>query len=146
MGSRHFTQVMFGKETTRGTAVAATNRWLAQTPAVGTDRKPIFPSEHVGINTPSVRSVIHQYLYQNTLSIEHGYFQALPSIFGCGLKGGVTATETNEKMSCQPQAGGSPVVPQLFCLPLAKSLRGLLVDYREHRARPCGRHLDGRRA
>ncbi len=94
MGSRHFTQVMFGKETTRGTAVAATNRWLAQTPAVGTDRKPIFPSEHVGINTPSVRSVIHQYLYQNTLSIEHGYFQALPSIFGCGLKGGVTATET----------------------------------------------------
>lgn len=31
-------------------------------------------------------------------------------------------------MSCQPQAGGSPGVPQLFCLPLAKSLRGLLVD------------------
>jgi hypothetical protein len=37
--------------------------------------------------------VIHQYLYQNTLSTEHGYFQQLPVVFGCGLKGGITPTE-----------------------------------------------------
>ncbi len=94
MGSRYFSKVQFGKESTRGTAVAADTLWLSQVPAVGSDRKPIFPSENVGINAPSVRSVIHQYLYQNTVSIEHGYFQALPVIFGCGLKGGVTPTET----------------------------------------------------
>lgn len=94
MGSRHFSKVQFGKETSRGTSVAADTIWLAQVPAVGSDRKPVFPSENVGINAPSVRSVIHQYLYQNTLSIEHGYFQALPAIFGCGLKGGVSPTET----------------------------------------------------
>ena len=94
MGSRYFSKVQIGKEGTRGTAVAADTLLLSQVPAVGSDRKPIFPSENVGINAPSVRSVIHQYLYQNTVSIEHGYFQALPVIFGCGLKGGVTPTET----------------------------------------------------
>jgi hypothetical protein len=94
MGSRFFSKVQFGKETTRGTAVAADTLILGKVPAVGSDRKPVFPLEDVGINTPSVRSVIHQYLYQNTLSTEHGYFQQLPVLFGCGLKGGVTATET----------------------------------------------------
>lgn len=99
MGSRYFSKVQFGKEGTRGTAVAADTILLSQIPAIGSDRKPVFPSEHVGINAPSVRSVIHQYLYQNTLSIEHGYFQALPAIFGCGLKGGVTASETTASQS-----------------------------------------------
>jgi hypothetical protein len=96
MGNRFFSKVQFGKETpaSRGTAVAADTIILGKVPAVGSDRKPTFPSEDVGINTPSVRSVIHQYLYQNTLSTEHGYFQQLPALFGCALKGGVTPTET----------------------------------------------------
>ena len=94
MGNRFFSKVQYGKETTRGTAVAATKLMLGKVPAVGSDRKPVFPSEDVGINTPAVRSVIHQYLYQNTLSTEHGYFQQMPVLFGCGLKGGVTPTET----------------------------------------------------
>ena len=93
MGNRFFSKVQYGKETTRGTAVAATKLMLGKVPAVGSDRKPVFPSEDVGINTPAVRSVIHQYLYQNTLSTEHGYFQQMPVLFGCGLKGGVTPTE-----------------------------------------------------
>lgn len=94
MGSRFFSKVQFGKETTRGTAVAADTIILGKVPAVGSDRKPIFPPEDVGINTPAVRSVIHQYLYSNTLSTEHGYYQQLPVLFGCGLKGNVTPTET----------------------------------------------------
>ena len=94
MGSRFFSKVQFGKETTRGTAVAAASTTLGKVPAVGSDRKPIFPPEDVGINTPAVRSVIHQYLYSNTLSTEHGYYQQLPVLFGCGLKGNVTPTET----------------------------------------------------
>ena len=99
MGSRFFSKVQFGKETSRGSAVAADTIILGKVPAVGSDRKPIFPSEDVGINTPSVRSVIHQYLYSNTLSTEHGYFQQLPALWGCGLKGNVTATETTASQS-----------------------------------------------
>jgi hypothetical protein len=91
MGSRYFSSVQFGKETTRGTAVAADTILLSQIPAIGSDRKPIFPREDVGINTPAVRSFIHQYLYQNTLTTENGYYQQLPALFGCGLKGGITA-------------------------------------------------------
>lgn len=94
MGSRFFSKMQYGKESTRGMAVAATRILLGRVPAVGTDRTPIFPREDVSIRAASIRSVIHQYLYQNTLSVEHGYFQMLPMIFGCGLKGGVTASET----------------------------------------------------
>lgn len=95
MGSRFFSKVQFSKEGTRGQAVAADTLVLGRIPAVGTDRTPVFPREDVGVNAPAVRAVIHQYLYSNTLSIEHGYFQALPWILGCGLKGGVSASEAN---------------------------------------------------
>ncbi len=94
MGNRYFSKVQYGKEATRGTAVDATKILLGRVPAVGNDRVPVFPREDVGIRTSAVRSVIHQYLYSNTLSTEHGYFQQLPVLFGCGLKGGVTASET----------------------------------------------------
>lgn len=94
MASRYFSVMQYGKETTRGTAVAATKKLLGRVPAVGSDRQPIFPREDVGINTPSVRSFTHQYLYENTISVEHGYYQMLPVLFGCGVKGGVTASET----------------------------------------------------
>ena len=94
MGNRNFSKVQYGKETTRGTAVPSTKILLGQVPAVGTDRKPYFPAENVGINAPAVRGVIHQYLYENTLSVADGYFQLMPVLFGCSLKGGVTPTET----------------------------------------------------
>lgn len=93
MGNRFFSKVQYGKETVNGTAVAATKILLGKAPAVNSDRKPVFPNENVGIRTDAVRSVIHQYLYSNTLSIEHGYYQVLPWLFGCSLKGGITPTE-----------------------------------------------------
>jgi hypothetical protein len=93
MGNRFFSKVQYGKETTRGTAVAATKILLGKVPAVNSDRQPVFPAEDVGIRAEAVRAVIHQYLYNNTLTTEHGYFQQLPALFGCGLKGGVTASE-----------------------------------------------------
>lgn len=94
MGSEFFNQVQYGKESTRGTPVAATRLWIGQMPAVKTDRKPVFPQEHFGVRASEFRSVIHQYLYINSLASEHGAFQHLPFLFGCGVKGGVTATET----------------------------------------------------
>ncbi len=93
MGNRFFSKVQYGKETVRGTAVAATKILLGQVPAVNSDRKPAFPNENVGVRADAIRSVVHQYLYTNTLSIEHGYFQALPWFFGCGLKGAVVPSE-----------------------------------------------------
>jgi hypothetical protein len=93
MGERYFSKIQWGKESTRGTAVAATKYMLGKVPAVNTDRKPVVPEEDTGIRAPGVRSVIHQYLYNNTLTTEHGYFQQLPVLFGCGLKGGITPSE-----------------------------------------------------
>lgn len=92
MGNRYFSKVQYGKEviSTHGTAVPATKILLGKVPAVNSDRKPEFPAEDVGIRTDAVRSVIHQYLYTNTLSTEHGYYQQLPMLFGCGLLGNVT--------------------------------------------------------
>lgn len=43
MGNRFFSKVQYGKESTRGTAVAATKILLGQVPAVGNDRKPVIP-------------------------------------------------------------------------------------------------------
>lgn len=93
MGNRFFSKVQYGKESTRGTAVAATKILLGKVPAVNSDRQPVYPTEDVGIRADAVRAVVHQYLYNNTLSTEHGYFQQLPMLFGCGLKGGVTPSE-----------------------------------------------------
>lgn len=92
MGSEFFNQVQYGKETTKGTPVAATQMWIGQMQPIKTDRKPAFPKEHFGVRADSFRSVTHQYLYENTLSTEHGAFQHLPFLFS-SLKGGVTPAE-----------------------------------------------------
>ena len=86
MGSRYFSSIQYGKEATRGTAVAATKIWLGKVPAINSDRKPIIPNEDVGIRAKGVRSIIDQYMYSNTLSTERGYFQQLPMLFGCGTR------------------------------------------------------------
>lgn len=91
MGSNFFKKVQYGKETTAGTPVAATRLWVGASIPLKTDRKPVYPKEVFGVRADSLRSVVHQYLYQNTLSVEHGAFQHLPFLFGCGIKGGVTA-------------------------------------------------------
>ncbi len=95
MGNRFFSKVQYGKESAaaHGTPVAATKILLGKVPAIGSDRKPVYPNENVGIRADAVRAVIHQYLYSNTLTTEHGYFQQLPMLFGCGLLGNVTPTE-----------------------------------------------------
>jgi len=94
MGSEFFNQVQYGKENpaAMGTPVAATQMFIGQMPAIKTDRKPTYPKEHFGARSDSFRSVIHQFLYQNTLSTEHGAFQHLP-LLGSALKGAVTAAE-----------------------------------------------------
>lgn len=93
MGERFWSKFQYGKEITRGTAVAAAKIWPGKVAQVNNDRQPVIPDEDMGIRARGWRNVIYQYLYSNTLSTEHGTFQGLPLLFGCGIKGGVTASE-----------------------------------------------------
>lgn len=95
MGSEFFNVVQYGKENpaARGTPVACTQMWIGQMQPIRTDRKPTYPKEHFGVRSDALRSVIHQRLYTNTLSTEHGAFQHLPFMGGIGLKGAVSAAE-----------------------------------------------------
>lgn len=92
---RAFTKFQFGKESAaaHGTPVAATKMLMADPMPIKTDRKPQFIEDAIGVRAASYRSRIDAYQYQDTLKISNGYFQALPMIFSCGLKGNITPTE-----------------------------------------------------
>lgn len=98
MGSDFFNKIQYGKETTKGTPVAGTQMFIGQMPPIKSDRKAVQPVEHFGVRAESFRSVVHQYLYNNTLSVEHGAFQHLPLLFS-SIKGGVTAAEQTTAQS-----------------------------------------------
>lgn len=97
MGSEMFVKVQYGKETTRGTAVAATKMWLGSA-NVPIDREPVHPKDTMGLRVRSSRTEILQLLADPvTLAMDGdtgAYYQGLPLLFGTTLKGGVTATET----------------------------------------------------
>jgi hypothetical protein len=96
MGERAFSKLQYGKEvkTTHGTAVAATKMLMAETQPLRPDRKPVYVPANLGVRSDSVKSHIYQVMAKDTLNLKYGYFQALPLLFSCGLKGDVTAAET----------------------------------------------------
>ena len=94
---RALTKMQFGKETTNGTAVAATKYLLAAPMALPQDKAVSVPSDLMGIRARSGRAQNYQYLARGTVSFdaEHPlYYQALPQLFSCSVKGNVTASET----------------------------------------------------
>lgn len=94
MANKFFSKIQFGKESTRGTAVAADTLVMgAQMSALSKDRNPQTVPEDIGIRMAGIRKAVDQYLVTDTLSIQRGYFQILPMLFGCALKGGVTPSE-----------------------------------------------------
>jgi hypothetical protein len=96
MGERAFSKVQFGKETaaTHGMAVAADTILAgAEIFALNPDRTPSFPMDNLGVRAAGSRVRIDQYLAANTLRIPDLYFQALPAILSCGLKGNITPAE-----------------------------------------------------
>jgi hypothetical protein len=94
MGGRTFSKIQWGKETTSGSAVAADTMLLgAEIPPINPDRVPTWPEDNMGVRARSSRAIFYQYLAQNTIRIPQGYFQALPMILSCGLKGTVTPAE-----------------------------------------------------
>jgi hypothetical protein len=93
MASRFFSKVQYGKETTRGTAVAATRMWTGKALNIPSDTKADYTAEDFGLRVESRRASVQQRIYENKLLSEHGIFQQLPILFGGGLKGGVVASE-----------------------------------------------------
>lgn len=87
MGEKAFTRVQYGRESTKGTAVAATGRFTGSI-QVPSDRKPVFPEASLGLRVKSARSVVRQIMVDGaTLSMQDAVFQKLPFLFGMGLKG-----------------------------------------------------------
>lgn len=93
MANRFAMKYQFGVETTAGTAVAADTMLLADPKPLAPDRRPVYPPAAIGVRADAFAAKIYQYLAQDTLTFSHGYFQALPVLFSCGLKGGVTPAE-----------------------------------------------------
>lgn len=98
MGSRAFSKLQWGLESAaaHGTAVAADTMILAAPIRIDDDRTPDFPEDLMGVRARSSRSVIYEYLVRNSLTFdrEHPlYFQALPMLFSCGLKGNISPAE-----------------------------------------------------
>lgn len=96
MGEFALSKLQWGLEATRGTAVAADTMVLAAPMAINTDRKPFYPKDMVGIRARTTRSHIFEYMVRNALTFDAAhpaYFQILPMLFSCGLKGSVTPSE-----------------------------------------------------
>jgi hypothetical protein len=96
MGDRFFSKIQFGTENpaAHGTPVVATRMFVGgQVSALTQHKRPRKIPENIGLRSAGHRKVVDQYLVSESLSIPDGYFQALLPIFGCGLKGAVTAAE-----------------------------------------------------
>src|SRR4030067_2524341 len=96
MGERAFSKLQFGLERPAppGTAGAADTILAgAEIPPVNPDRQPGFPEDNLGVRARSSRARIDQLLATNTLKIPAAYFQALPALLSCGIKGGITPAE-----------------------------------------------------
>jgi hypothetical protein len=97
MGSEMFRKVQYGKETVRGTAVAATKMWMGSA-TLPKDREPVHPQDALGLRVRAARTEILQLLADPvTLAMDGdagAYYQGLPLLLGTTLRGGVTASET----------------------------------------------------
>jgi len=104
MGERAFSKLQWGKETTKGTAVVADTYLYSAPIAVNPDRTPHRPTDLSGTRARSVagRSYFYEYLVRNSLNFDAdhpAYFQNLPMLFSCGLKGAITPSEVTPSQS-----------------------------------------------
>ena len=97
MGERALTKFQAGKETDRGTAVAAdTILLIGEHPPINVDRVPTPINDDAGVRAPSVRAPrVDQFLVNDTLTNENTYFQYLPLMLSLGVKGNITPVEQN---------------------------------------------------
>ena len=90
-GIKAFRKIQLGKETTAGTAVAATAIWRG----IGTikdDLTTVFPVEDIGILGGVTRSYIPKTLATLMLEAIEATYEQLPYLFECGIEHVVTPT------------------------------------------------------
>ena len=83
-GSRALRKLQFGKETTAGTAVAATTIWRGMG-VIKDQREIIFPQEDVGILGGTTRAYEARYWAELSMDSVEGTFEQLPYIFEAGV-------------------------------------------------------------
>jgi hypothetical protein len=107
----------------------------AKISAISADRKPRTVEENIGVRTAGMRKLVDQYLVKESISISDGYFQILPLLFGCGLKGGVTASMTTPLQNdylwnfTPSLASGVSNAQDSFSLQKGDDTQAFLVDY-----------------
>jgi len=94
MGTSVLRKMQYGKEATHGLAVAASKMLPVSVPPIKPDRKPTYPREDIGVLADAVRSYVSGRLVKDSLKWDTAYFQLLPLLFSCGIRGGITPTET----------------------------------------------------
>jgi hypothetical protein len=94
MGSETFVKNQYALEVTRGTPVTvATKRWWGQA-TIPVDRTPQHPKYTLGVRAQSGHTEIRKILADPVnLTVDDGYYQALPMLLGTLMKGGITPTE-----------------------------------------------------
>lgn len=95
MGTSTLRKMQYGKETTHGTAVAASTLLPIAVQQIKDDRKPTYPRENVGVLANASRSYISGRIVKDTLKWDSAFYQLLPLILSCGVKGGLTPSELN---------------------------------------------------
>lgn len=93
MGTAALRRIQYGKEVVKGTAVAATKMLPATLGPIKPDSKPVMPRESAGVKADAVRAYVTGLAVDDTITFDTAYFQCLPMIFSCGLKGGIVPTE-----------------------------------------------------
>jgi hypothetical protein len=96
MREKSLTKTYYGLEALNGTAVAADTQFLLNAQPIGPDYKNEIIEEDTGTRSKGVRVRAGDVKFiADVLRFEDAYFQALPVLFSCGLKGNITPVEQN---------------------------------------------------
>ena len=90
-GSRALRKLQLGKESTKGTPVAATTIWRGMG-VIKDNREVMFPEEDVGILGGTDRSYIARYWSELAMPAVESTFEQIPYIFTAGVEGLTTGS------------------------------------------------------
>lgn len=91
-GAKWAHKIQLGRETTPGTAVAATTIWRGMGVNLKDDQKINMVDEQIGIAVPSNRSYLSQLGGSLSMAATPATFQQLPYILAAGIKAGYTGS------------------------------------------------------
>lgn len=131
MGVAALRKIQAGKETTRGTAVAATAKWMGVELAASLkDREIVQPSDQRGSLAGAFRSYSPAYLWESKLS-GHVTFEDLILLLAMAIKGGVTPTtvDTSARLWTFAPSLTAANDPDTFTLELGDNVQAYEAEY-----------------